>query len=67
MQINEFSEMVLIHMNRQNKTWKYLASVIGKSPTYTKQVVNGFQNGKAAKKYRQKIAEDLNIFIAWEE
>ena len=60
---DDFYEMVIIQMERQNKNWKYLSDLIGKSPTYTKQVVQGFQNGPNAKMYRQQIAEDLGILI----
>ncbi|OJG81077.1 hypothetical protein RV10_GL004076 [Enterococcus pallens] len=53
--------MVLIQMDRQGKNWKYLASLIEKSDTYTKQVVSKVQNGPKAEEYRKIIAENLGI------
>jgi hypothetical protein len=44
-----------------------LATVIGKSDTYTKQVVKGIQNGDRAKEYRQQISEHLGIVFIEEE
>lgn len=67
MRITDFYEIVLIQMNRKNKTWKDLANVIGKSDTYVKQVVQGIQNGPKAKAYRQKIADHLEIVFVEED
>lgn len=64
MVIEDFYEMVLIQMDRQNKTWKYLSELIGKSPTYVKQVVMGVQTGPKAREYKRIIANDLQILIA---
>lgn len=61
MRITDFYEIALIQMNRQNKSWKDVAEVIGKSSVYTKQVVQGIQNGPKAKIYRQSIADFLGI------
>ncbi|GEL93293.1 MULTISPECIES: hypothetical protein [Enterococcus] len=67
MLITDFKEIVLIQMDRQNKTWKQLSQIIGKSPTYTKQVVSRIQDGPNARKYRQMIAAELGIVYAGEE
>ena len=61
MLITEFKEIVLIEMHRQNKNWLYLAKLIGKSNTYTRQVVSMIQNGPKADHYRELIAKDLGI------
>lgn len=66
MLITDFKEIVLIQMDRQNKTYVDLAKVIKKSPTYTRQVVIGVQNGPNAEKYRQKIAEYLGLTLVKE-
>lgn len=61
----DFAEIVEIKRNREGKTLKYLADLIGgKSIVYTKQVIAGIQNGENARKYRQIIAEDLGISLA---
>jgi cyanate lyase len=65
--IKDFEEIVLVQMHRQGKNWKDLATVIGKSDTYTKQVVKGIQNGDRAKEYRQQISEHLGIVFIEEE
>lgn len=67
MLIKDFEEIVLVQMHRQRKNWKDLANVIGKSDTYTKQVVRGIQYGDKAKEYRQQIAEHLGIIFIEEE
>lgn len=67
MRITDFYEIVLIQMDRQKKTWKDLAEVIGKSSVYTKQVIQGVQNGKAAKSYRREIADYLGIIFVEED
>lgn len=66
MRITDFYEIALIQMSRQNKTWKDLSAVIEKSSVYTKQVVQGIQNGEKAKEYRQKIADYLGIIYVEE-
>lgn len=63
MLITDFKEIVIVQMNRQGKNWRDLAAVIGKSDTYTKQVVSGMQNGANAEKYRQQIAEYLGLHL----
>ena len=63
MLIKDFEEIVLVKMHRQRKNWKDLAKVIGKSDTYTKQVVSGMQNGPNAEMYRQQIAEYLGLHL----
>lgn len=63
MVIEDFYEMVLIQMDRQNKNWKYLSELIGKSPTYVKQVVTGVQTGPKAQEYKRIIANDLQIAV----
>lgn len=65
--IKDFEEIVLVQMHRQKKNWQDLAKCIKKSDTYTKQVVKGIQNGEAAKKYRQDIADYLGIVFIEEE
>lgn len=67
MRITDFYEIALIQMDRQNITWKDLSEVIGKSSVYTKQVVQGVQNGKNAKAYRQEISDYLGIVFIEEE
>lgn len=63
--ITDFAEIVEIKRNREGKTLKYLADLIGgKSIVYTKQVIAGIQNGENARKYRQIIADDLGISLA---
>ncbi len=64
MVIEDFYEMVLIQMKRQDKNWKYLGELIGKSPNYAKQVVEGVQKGPKAQEYKRTIANDLQIAIA---
>lgn len=66
MLITDFKEIVLIQMDRQNKTYVDLAKVIKKSPTYTRQVVIGVQNGPKAEEYRQQIAEYLGLTLVKE-
>ncbi|MGM0166975.1 hypothetical protein IGI39_001955 [Enterococcus sp. AZ135] len=66
MLITDFKEIVLIQMDRQNKTYVDLAKVIEKSPTYTRQVVLGMQNGPKAEKYRKKIADYLSLTMVKE-
>ncbi|MGG5372827.1 hypothetical protein [Enterococcus sp. AZ196] len=61
MLITDFKEIVIVQMNRQGKNWRDLAAVIGKSDTYTKQVVSGMQSGPKAEIYRQLIADNLGI------
>jgi hypothetical protein len=63
MLITDFKEIVLIQMDRQNKTYVDLARVINKSPTYTRQVIAGIQNGPSAEKYRQQIANHLGLTL----
>ncbi|MGL9768390.1 MULTISPECIES: hypothetical protein [Enterococcus] len=63
MVIEDFHEMVLIQMKRQDKTWKYLGELIGTSPTYAKQIVEGVQKGPKAQEYKRIIANDLQIVI----
>lgn len=67
MRITDFYEITLIQMNRKNKTWKDLSKVLNKSSVYTKQVVQGIQNGPKAKEYRQMIADYLDIVFVEEE
>lgn len=67
MRITDFYEIALIQMSRQNKNWKDLSGVIQKSSVYTKQVVQGIQNGEKAKEYRQKIADYLGIVFVEED
>ncbi|MGX4686339.1 hypothetical protein JNUCC83_05485 [Vagococcus sp. JNUCC 83] len=67
MLITDFSEIVEIKRRRRGLTLQDLANVIGKSPVYTSQVINGYQRGKKADEYRQEIANYLDIVIAEQE
>lgn len=67
MLITDFEEIVEIKRKRKRITLNELADVIGKSVVYTRQVINGTQNGEAAKTYRQMIADYLDITIVEKE
>ena len=66
MRIEKFSEIVLIQMKRKNLKLKDLAAVIGKTPNYTKMVIEEIQDGPKAQEYKKQIAEFLGIVLASE-
>lgn len=66
MRIEEFSEIALIQMKRKNLKMKDIANLIGKSSVYTKQVIDGVQDGPKAQEYKKQIAEYLGIVLASE-
>lgn len=61
MEITSFGEIAMILMKRQRIQFKDLATYIGTSIVYARQVVNGETHGKKADLYRLKIANYLGI------
>jgi len=61
MRITDFGEIADIMMKRKRIKLNDVASHIGKSAVYTRQVIEGFQKGKKANFYRLEIADFLGI------
>lgn len=64
MEITDFPEVVEVMKYRKNITLKELAELIGKSPTYARQVIEGHQTGPKAQEAKKKIAKHLDIIVA---
>nr|WP_260280668.1 hypothetical protein [Enterococcus avium] len=64
LEVTAFPEVVEVMKYRKHATLKDIAEHIGKSATYTRQVIEGHQNGPAAQEDKKKIAKFLGIVLA---
>lgn len=59
--VTDFGEIASIMMKRKRIRLKDVAEHIGASIVYTRQVIEGYQNGEKADFYRLEIADFLGI------